>query len=118
VSLASDLGQIAMTTSQLIMILALVCIAFGWAATWLTGPRAKSVQHIFASLCLQALAAILLSFSSANLPLSLTLAAIILSAIIWMVRSGSDQISSPQETRNPAATTSSVSVRILGDLSG
>lgn len=71
------------------MVLALGCIAIAWLASWAKGHRAPALQHIFAALCVQALAAILLSFSSGSLPLSLALAAIILGAVAWMIQSGS-----------------------------
>jgi hypothetical protein len=61
-SLAPSDGQTPMTTSQCLMFAALGCIAITWIASWMTGHRAPALQLIFAALCVQALAAILLSF--------------------------------------------------------
>lgn len=76
-----------MITSQYIMILALGGIASTWLFSWVIGNRAAAVQRRFAALTVQALAAILLSFFSNSLFLSLALAAIILGTVLWMIQS-------------------------------
>jgi hypothetical protein len=78
-----------MMNSQIIMALALTSIATAWLLAWRAGHRTRAVQNIFAALCVQALAALLLSFSTGSILLSLGLAAIILGAVAWMIRSGS-----------------------------
>ena len=76
-----------MITSQYIMILAFGCIAITWLFSWVVGNRAATVQRRFAALTVQAFAAVLLSFSSGSLLLSLSLAVIILATVVWMIQS-------------------------------
>jgi hypothetical protein len=86
VILACQGDQIIMITSQYIMVLALGSITITWIISWATGHCGAAINRIFSSLCVQALAAILLSFSSDNILLSILFTAIILGAILWMVR--------------------------------
>jgi multidrug transporter EmrE-like cation transporter len=78
-----------MTTSQWLMLMAVGGIGVAWIVSWVAGRRSRSVQQIFAALCLQAVAAVLLSFSSDSLPLSLAFAGIILGAVVWLIQIGS-----------------------------
>lgn len=75
-----------MIASQYIMFLALGCIATTWTIFRAYGHCGAAINRIFSSLCVQALAALLLSFSSGSILLSLLFTAIILVAILWMIR--------------------------------
>jgi hypothetical protein len=77
------------------MMAALGSIAALWIGLWFTGHRASSFQQIFAAVCAQSVAAILLSFSSGSLLLSFALAAVILGAIFWMIQSSKRFSSQP-----------------------
>lgn len=74
-------------TSQYLMLVGLGSIGFAWLTAFLKGHRHPGLQQVFAAIFVQAFGAFLLSFSSANLPISLFLALIILLAVAWMVRS-------------------------------
>ncbi|HYG22577.1 MAG TPA: hypothetical protein VEH04_07340 [Verrucomicrobiae bacterium] len=81
-----------MTTSQVAMVLALAIICVAWIVSWFRGHRARHIQHVFGSLCVQTLAAVFLSRSSDHLLLSIAFAAVILGAIGWMIWNGSPRI--------------------------
>ena len=71
-----------MLTSQYLMLTALAGISVGWI---LTGG-APGRRNCLAATFIQTAAATLLTFTSDNLPLCIFLVAVIIAAIIWMIR--------------------------------
>jgi hypothetical protein len=63
-------GPNAITTSQWLMLVAVGGIGVAWIVSWVAGRRSRSVQQIFAALCVQGVAAVLLSFPWTACPLA------------------------------------------------